>query len=488
MTSGTTTYLAVDLGAESGRVFRARLNGGRLSLEEVHRFPNVPVRLPDGLYWDALHLLQEVERGLAAAGGNPASIGVDSWAVDFGLLAGGRLLSSPRHYRDPYTDGTVEEACRRVPKEEIYRTTGIQFLQINTLCQLLALEGSPLMEAAETLLMIPDLMNYWLCGETACEETNASTTQLYDPSKRSWARGLMERLGISERIFPDLVPPATTLGRLLPHVREETGLGEVPVVTVASHDTASAVAAVPAETESFAYVSSGTWSLVGVELPSPVMSEEAMEANFTNEAGFGGRARFLKNVMGLWLLQECRREWARRGKVYSYEELCRLAGEAPPGGALVDPDDPLFLTPGDMTGRIERFCAKSGQKPPEGVGEVCRCIFESLALKQALVIEEAAGITGRDLEVVHVVGGGSQNELLCRMTAETSGLPVVSGPVEATAAGNALVQAYAAGEVESLARMREVVARSFGLRLYEPQEPERWHALKERFVKIANRR
>ena len=472
--AGETSFLAADLGAESGRIVLGHFEGERMTLEEVHRFPNLPVRLPDGLRWDVLRILGEVEAGIARAaksGARIESFGVDSWGVDFGLLdRDGCLISNPYHYRDPRTEGMQEKAFGRVPKEEIYETTGIQFLPINTLYQLLAMEGSPLLPAAQTLLLIPDLINYWLTGEKACEYTNATTTQLFDLEGGDWSRDLLEKLDLPVEIFAPIVRPATELGSLLPAVEEEVGVG-VPVFTVASHDTASAVVAVPAGDEDFAYISSGTWSLVGVETPDPVATPEAMEANFTNEGGFGGRTRLLKNVMGLWLLQECRNQWAREGHEYSYEELVHLAADAP-SGPLVDPDHPAFLAPGDMASRIRSFCEETGQRPPEGPAAVARCLFESLALKYRHAIEQAQSLGGRNIGTVNVVGGGSQNALLCQLTADATRRPVLAGPVEATALGNVMVQAYARGRLGSLDEIREAVRRSVEVREYEPRGAE----------------
>jgi rhamnulokinase len=480
-------YLAVDLGAESGRVVLGRFDGGRVSLEEVHRFPNTPVRLPDALHWDVLCLHSEIKNGLAKAMRREeiGGIGIDSWGVDFGLLDGeGALVSNPYHHRDARTEGVIEEAFGLVPKEKIYQTTGIQFLPINTLYQLLAMRGSPLLEVAETMLLIPDLMNYWLTGEKVCEYTNATTTQLLDLQEDGWARDLFEGMDLPSRIPAPIVPPATELGPLLPEVAEEVG-AEPPVFAVASHDTASAVVAVPAESENYAYISSGTWSLVGVETPEPVVTEEAMEANFTNEGGFGGRTRLLKNVMGLWILQECRRQWAREGNDHSYEELAHLAEDAPSAGPLVDPDHPTFLSPGDMPSRIRSFCEETGQDPPEEPASVARCVFESLALKYRYAIEQARSLTGRPVETVNVVGGGSQNDLLCQLTADASRLHIVAGPVEATAIGNLMVQAFAQGRVGSLEEIRAVVRDSFQTSTYEPGgDPEEWSELHERFSRL----
>ncbi|HWS80306.1 MAG TPA: rhamnulokinase family protein [Rubrobacter sp.] len=467
-------YLAVDLGAESGRVVLGRFDGGRVSLEEFHRFPNTPVRLPDGLHWDVLRILSEIKDGLAKAVREEEieGIGIDSWGVDFGLLDGeGALVSNPYHHRDARTEGMMDEAFGLVGKEEIYRTTGIQFLPINTLYQLLAMRGSPLLEAAETMLLIPDLMNYWLTGEKACEYTNATTTQLLDLQDGGWSTDLLKGLDLPSRILAPIVQPATELGPLLPGVAEEVGAGP-PVFAVASHDTASAVVAVPAEGEDFAYISSGTWSLVGVELPSPVTTEEGLRANFTNEGGFGGKTRLLKNVMGLWLLQECRRQWAREGYEYTYEELARLAEDAPPAGPLVDPDHPAFLAPGDMASRIRSFCEETGQRPPQEPAAVTRCVFESLALKYRYALEQAENLAGRAIGTINVVGGGSQNSLLCQLTADATRRPVLAGPVEATALGNLMVQAYARGHLASLEEMREAVRRSVKVQEYEPQGAE----------------
>ena len=467
-------FLAIDLGAESGRAVLGRFDGEKMDLEEVRRFPNVPVRLPDGLHWDVLRIFAEIKGGIADAVADAArieSLGVDSWGVDFALLdRDGALISNPYHYRDPRTEGMEERAVGRMPKDEIYGITGIQFMPINTLNQLLAMEGSPLLGAAQTLLMIPDLIGYWLTGERACESTNASTTQLYDARSGEWSRDLLEKMGLPERIFAEIIPPGAHLGPLLPEVAEETGAkGGFPVTAVASHDTASAVVAVPAGGEDFAYISSGTWSLVGVELPEPSIAPEGMRANFTNEGGFGGTTRFLKNVMGLWILQECRRTWVREGREYSYEELTRLAQAEPASRTLIDPDHPAFLPPGDMPSRIRAFCRETGQSPPEEPGALARCVLESLALKYRWVLERAEEITGRRTEVIHVVGGGAQSTLLCQLTADATRRPVRAGPVEATALGNLMVQAYARGYLGSLEEIRDSVRRSCAeVRDYRP--------------------
>jgi rhamnulokinase len=478
-------YLAVDLGAESGRVVLGRFDGAHVSLEEVHRFSNAPVKLSDGLHWDVLRIFGEVKEGVAKAirEEHVEGVGIDSWGVDFGLLdRDGALVSNPYHHRDARTEGMIEEAFGLVPREELYGTTGIQILPINTLYQLLAMRGSPLLEAAETLLLVPDLINYWLTGERASEYTNATTTQLIDLETGGWSQELLEKLDLPSRLFGPIVSPGTELGPVLPEMAEE--VGALPVFAVASHDTASAVVGVPAQADDFAYISSGTWSLVGVETRKPVVTPEAMEANFTNEGGFGGRTRFLKNVMGLWILQECRRQWARDGSKYSYEELAHLAEEAP-SGPLVDPDHHAFLAPGDMASRVRAFCERTGQTPPEEPAAIARCVFESLALKYASAIEQAQSLTGRNVGSINVVGGGSQNALLCQLTADASGLPMVAGPVEATAMGNVMVQAFAQSRVGSLEEIRSVVGGSFEASTYEPGgDGEEWTGLRERFSKL----
>jgi rhamnulokinase len=489
--SATADFLAIDLGAESGRALLGSFDGERIDLREVHRFPNAPVRVTDGLHWDVLAIWREVKEGLAKAGqesGRLESVGVDAWGVDFALLdRDGSLVSNPYHYRDLRTEGMIEKAAQRVPEAEIYRTTGIQFMPINTLYQLLAMEDSPLLEAAETLLMMPDLIGYWLTGERSCEYTNATTTQLYDAGAGEWAWDLMQKMGVPGRLFPAIVASGTRLGPVLAEISEETGVREgLPVTAVASHDTASAVVAVPAEGEDFAYISSGTWSLVGVELPQPAVAPEGLRANFTHEGGFGGTTRFLKNVMGLWLLQECRRSWAREGQGYSYEDLIRLAEAAPAGGSLLDPDHPTFLPPGDMPARIRRFCQETGQDAPEEPGEVVRCVLESLALKYRWVVEKAEEITGRQAGVVHVVGGGAQNTLLNQLTADATRRPVRAGPVEATALGNLMVQAYALGYLGSLEEIRASVRSSCRqVRDYQPSgSGEDWEDAYERLQRI----
>ncbi len=477
----TSNLLAIDLGAESGRAILGAFDGERVHLREVHRFPNGPVIHPDGMFWDALRIYDDICTGIGKAGaatGNAIdSLAVNSWAVDFGLLdSTGALIGSPSHYRDPRTEGMLARAYERVPATDIYRATGIQSMPINTLSQLLSMEGSPALDNAHTMLLIPDLLRYWMSGDKSAEYTISTTTQLYDPQASDWAWDIIRRLGINEHLFPGITPEATTGSPLRPMIASRVGLRHrPPVVTVASHDTASAVVAIPAREKHFAYISSGTWSLVGVELPEPVVTNAAMEANFTNEGGAFGTIRFLKNVMGLWLLQESRRTWQAGGRELSYDDLVTMGASAPAFQFIVDPDHPAFLAPGDMPGRIRAYCAASGQGVPDDDGEVVRCILESLALKYRWVIEKIGDLTHRPVDVIHVVGGGSRNVVLCQLTADATRREVITGPVEATALGNILMQAVAHGHLASAEEVRQVVLNSFELETYEPSEgAEQW--------------
>jgi rhamnulokinase len=482
--------LAFDLGAESGRGVLGLFDGQRLRLEVVHRFSTGGVRTLDSLHWDVLRFYGEMLTGLrkcAAEQGGLDSLGVDTWGVDFALLGRGDvLLGNPRHYRDPHTETIMDAAFARVPRGEVFRQTGIQFMRFNTLFQMLALQRdrSPLLDVAETLLMIPDLFHFFFTGAKVNELTDASTTQMLDPSTRNWAQGLLRSFGLPTNILGALVPPGRVLGPLRPAVMQETGLGPVPVVAPASHDTASAVAAVPARGSAWAYISSGTWSLMGVELPAPLVNEQALQFNFTNEGGVDNTIRLLKNVMGLWLVQECRRAWERAGKTYDYAELTRLAASAPAFGSLVDPDDTTFILPADMPAALADYCRRTGQMSPTEPGAVVRCALESLALRYRWVLERLEELTGRRLEVIHVVGGGSQNELLCQLTADACNRPVLAGPVEATAIGNVLVQAVGLGLLGSLADAREVVQRSFEVKTFEPQRADEWQQPYARFLKL----
>jgi rhamnulokinase len=466
-------YLAVDIGAESGRVMWGNLADGVLRLEELHRFANQPVALPAGLYWDSFRLFHEIVEGLTVAGRERKlrvdGIGIDTWGVDFGLLGGdGGLIDCPRHYRDARNKGAMERLFGVIPRHEVFERTGIQFMQINSLCQLYAarLENSRTLECAERLLFMPDLFNYWLTGVARAEVTIASTSQFYDPRARAFCGAMLERLGIPSRILPELIEPGRLLGHLLPATGERTGLGTAPVYASAGHDTASAVVAAPGEGDDWCYVSSGTWSLMGVELPEPVINARALELNYTNEAGVAGRTRLLKNIAGLWILQECRRYWAEAGERYAYDELARMAEESGPAMALIDPDD--FLPPGDMPGRIGAWLRLRGLPEPKTKGEMCRIILESLAERYRQVLEGLESLTGRRIRTVHIVGGGARHVLLNRLVARATGRTVYAGPVEATAAGNVLVQAMGAGAVRDLEEARAVVRRSFEIEKFEP--------------------
>jgi rhamnulokinase len=470
-----TSVAAVDLGASGGRVMIGIVGPGQqLELRVLHRFPNVPVRVLGTLHWDILALFQGVLDGLGAAaraGAGLASLGIDTWGVDYGLLdSGGALLGNPVHYRDARTEGVAEQVLGQVPAAELYAVTGIQQLPLNTIFQLAAAAGTPQLAAARTLLMIPDLLAFWLTGQAGAEMTNASTTQLYDVRAQAWATSVMTRVGIRPDIFPPLRRPGDTIGDLLPRITAAAGLtAPVPVLAVGSHDTASAVAAVPAHGPDFAYISCGTWSLVGMELPGPVLSEASFQANFTNETGIDGTIRYLRNVMGLWLLQESVRTWSARGVAADLDILLAAAAGAPALRAVVDPDDPDFLTPGDMPGRIADACRRTGQDPPADPGATVRCILDSLALAHRRTIAEVQRLSGRHVDAVHIVGGGARNALLCQLTADACGLPVVAGPVEATALGNVLVQARALGAApDDLGGMRQLVRRTQNLRRFEP--------------------
>ncbi len=480
MTAVHRAYAAVDLGASSGRVMVGRVGPDSLDLAEAHRFPNRPVRLPEGLRWDILGLYAGVLDGLRAAG-QVDSVGIDSWAVDYGLLdADGALLGNPVHYRDSRTEGVAEKVWATVSAAELYAATGLQYAPFNTLYQVTAARSCAQFARAERLLLVPDLLTYWLTGEAGTELTNASTTQLVDPRTRDWAYGPAERLGIDLGLFAPLRLPGDPAGLLLPRVLEETGLtGPVPVTTVASHDTASAVAAVPASGERFAYICTGTWSLAGLELDAPVLTEESRAANFTNELGLDGTVRYLRNIMGLWLLQECLREWGDPG----LDGLLAAAAEVTPLRSVVDAGDAAFLAPGRMPQRIADACRESGQPVPASPAEITRCILDSLALAHRRAVAEAEALADHPVDVVHIVGGGARNDLLCRLTADACGLPVVAGPAEAAALGNVLVQARAHGQVGDRAQMRRLLARTQPLRRYEPRgDTAAWRAAEERLA------
>ena len=489
-----THYLAIDLGAESGRVIFGTLEAGRLQLEEVHRFANGPVRTPDGLHWDVLRLWSEIKHGIALAvrsyAGQIAGMGLDTWGVDFSLLdRNGALLGNPYHYRDSRNNGMLEEAFQRLPREQIFEYTGVQFMQINTLFQLISMvkSASPALQAAETLLMMPDLFNYWLTGAKVSEFSIVSTSQCYDPRLGDWSRPLLQTMGIPAHIFAPIVQPGTILGPLLQAVAEETGAGRIQVIAPACHDTGSAVAAVPATEAEYAWISSGTWSLMGTDSSVPVITPQCLKFNLTNEGGVNGSIRLLKNIAGLWLVQESRRTWAAQGEELSYGDLTDLAAQAAPFRSLVDPDAAVFSPPGDMPERMRVFCRRTGQPVPESKGEIIRCALESLALKYRSVLEMLESVTGRHMQALHIVGGGTRNRLLNQFAANATGLRVVTGPVEATAIGNILLQAIALGHLSSLAEARQVVCQSFDVETYQPQDRPDWVAAYQRFNELMER-
>jgi rhamnulokinase len=474
------TILAYDLGASSGRALLGRLNNGKIEVEELHRFPNDPVQVGDRLHWDILRLLHELKQGLLKVkhrGIMLDSIAIDSWAVDFGLIgSGGELLGNPYHYRDHHTDGVMEQVVEELTAARIFEKTGIQFLPFNTIYQLAALKkaDSPILRDAKHFLMIPDLLRYFLTGEMFNELSNATTTQLYNPVTGSWDEELIRAIGISPDLFGKVVQPGAKAGSLRPSVCEELGIESVPVYAAAEHDTGSAVAAVPALDPSFAYLSCGTWSLMGTEVQEPVINELAQQLNFTNEGGAYGTFRLLKNIMGLWILQECRRSWERAGISYSFPELVKLADEAKPFAAFIDPDDPLFLHPGDMPARVAEYCLRTGQTAPEEAGAIVRCILESLALKYRYVLELTEQLSGHSFGGLHMVGGGIQNTLLCKWTANAIGKPVWAGPVEGSAIGNMIVQWIASGELADIWEARKVIRESFPVDVYEPEQRAEW--------------
>lgn len=484
--------LGIDLGASSGRAMLGTLEGKKLTIREIHRFLNEPVTLCGRFVWDMPRLFHEIKQALlklSKSGETVDAIGIDTWGVDFGLLdKNGHLLSLPVHYRDARTNGIPEKVRAIIPDGELFARTGIAFNSFNTLYQLYAMkeEGDPALESAQDLLFLPDLLAYFLTGRKGTEYTIASTSQLLDPFKRDWDRELMEKLGIPAHIFGEVKLPGTVRGTLLPEIAKECGVAEIPVIAIGGHDTASAVAAVPAQEKDFAYISSGTWSLLGAEVQKPLCTEGVMKANYTNEGGVDGSIRLLKNIMGLWIIQECKREWDRRGSETSFGELVELSMQAPAFKAILDVDDACFLAPGDMPARIQAYCAKSGQPVPEGKGEISRVIYESLALKYRWAIERLEeDMLKKPIEALHIVGGGSKNALLNRFTAEAIKRPVIAGPDEGTIIGNLLVQAQALGAISGIRELREVVENSFPTKTFLPEtDGKAWDEAYQRYLKV----
>lgn len=484
------SYLAFDLGAESGRAVLGYLNSGVLRIEEVHRFPNEPVEYGGSLHWDVARLWLEIRKTLTLLKENRLDgIGVDTWGVDYALLGdGGELLQNPYHYRDPRTKGVMDDVFRIVPKEDIYRSTGIQFMPINTLYQLFAAKvNTPrILDAATRLITIPDLLNYWLTGNAVCEYTNATTTQMVDPRTRTWATDLITRLGLPSRLLPKIVEPGTVIGKLRSELAGGSALVGTRVIAPACHDTGSAIAAISAR-EGTAFLSSGTWSLVGTEVDAPVITDEALRLNFTNEGGVNRTTRLLKNVMGLWMLRCCRQSWAADGREYDYRELMELASRETAFQHLVDPDDGSFLSPDNMVAAIDSYCSKTHQPIPATPGAYARAILESLAMKYRFVIRSLETLIHRPIDQIRVIGGGSKNRLLNQFTADATGKRVLAGPAEATAIGNIAIQILATGNADSLEDVRAIVDRSFATETFEPTDPGRWDREAQRFQQYSEK-
>lgn len=485
----TKRVLAFDFGASSGRAIIGCFDGDKITLEEVHRFSNDPVSVGGTVYWDVLRLFYEIKQGIIEAkiAGGFDSIGIDTWGVDFGLIdSEGKLMENPVHYRDARTAGLVDEAFKTMPKEKLYGITGIQFMELNTLFQLISLKKNRpwMLERADKMLFMPDLFGYMLTGKMCAEYSIASTSQLIDLDKRTWSKEILDAFGIKESVFAPLVQPGTVLGELSKEVCEECGVDPVPVISVCGHDTQSAITSVPCEDGDFAFLSSGTWSLFGTELDKPIVNETSMNINITNEGGFDGSTGFLKNIIGLWLIQESRRQWKREGKEYSYADLEKLALAAEPFKCFIDPDAPEFVPHGNIPERVREFCRKTGQYVPETVGEIMRCIYESLAMKYRLTFEKLRECTERDYPVIHVIGGGTKDGLLCQMTANSCDRTVKAGPIEATVMGNVAVQLMSNGSVENIGQARKIVADSSELKTFEPKDTDKWAEAYKDFLKI----
>lgn len=483
-----TKVLAIDFGASSGRVMLGTYDGNKITAKEIHRFSNDPVIVNGTMYWDVLRLFYEIKQGLikAKAYGKIDSIGVDTWGVDFGLLdEAGYLLENPVHYRDSRTEGMVERGFELMPREEFYQQTGNQFMEINTAFQLLSLkEQRPeLLGRADCLLLMPDLFNYFLSGVKKSERSIVSTTQMSNPYEIGWAKEVVKKLGIPENILTEVVPTGTVLGPILPEIQEELGVGAMDVIAIAGHDTQCALTAVPSNEDDFIFVSCGTWSLFGTELDTPIVNKKSEELNVTNETGTEGKTSFLKNIIGLWLIQESRRQWIREGEEYSFSELEKMAEEAESFQCFIDPDAPEFVPAGNVPERIRAYCERTGQKVPQTKGQIVRCINESLALKYRYSLEEIKACTGKEYHAIHMVGGGTQSKLLCKFTAHANGIPVIAGPVEATVYGNIAIQLMAKGKIADLKEARKVVSASEELATYLPENTGEWEKAYEFYKK-----
>lgn len=485
----TKRVLAFDFGASSGRAIIGCFDGEKITLEEVHRFSNDPVSVGGTVYWDVLRLFYEIKQGIIKArmAGGFDSIGIDTWGVDFGLIdAEGKLMENPIHYRDARTVGMVDEAFKTMPREKIYGITGIQFMELNTLFQLISLKKNRpwMLERADKMLFMPDLFAYMLTGKMCAEYSIASTSQIIDLKTKSWSKELLEAFGIKEDIFAPLVKPGTVLGMLTPEICEECGVEPVPVISVCGHDTQSAITSVPCEDGKFAFLSSGTWSLFGTELEKPIVNETSLNINITNEGGFDDTVGFLKNIIGLWLIQESRRQWQRQGEDYSYADLEKLALAAEPFKCFIDPDAPEFVPHGNIPKRVQEFCEKTGQYVPQTVGEIMRCIYESLAMKYKLTFEKLCECTERDYPVIHVIGGGTKDTLLCQLTANSCNRTVKAGPIEATVMGNVAVQLMSDNSVADISEARKIVANSSELKTYIPTDVDKWEEAYQNFIGI----
>lgn len=493
MSTNKGKVLAFDFGASSGRAMLFTLDGGKLNIEEMHRFSNDPVMVNGEYHWDVLRLFHEIKKGINktvnAGHADIEAIGIDTWGVDYGLFnENGSLLANPYHYRDTRTDGMIDEADKAIGKRYIFDRTGIQFNFFNTIFQLMAAKknGDSALSCAKKFLMMPDIFNFFLTGVMKNEYTEASTSQLLDPVKKEWDKELIEKAGINPDIFCDIVKPGTVIGTLTDEICEELGCPKIPVIAVGSHDTASAVASVPAGDDyTYAYISSGTWALMGCEIDEPCVNDATFKYDITNEGGVGDKIRLLKNIMGLWIIQESRRQWEREGKELSFNDLEQAAWKAEPFKSFIDPDYVAFATPGNMPEKIRKFCRDTNQAVPEGEGEIIRCIAQSLAFKCRMTLEALEDILGKKIDVIHMIGGGIKDSMVCSFIAHATGRKVLAGPVEATSTGNAIVQFMSLGKIENLTEGREIIKNSFPIKTYEPEDSDKWNAAYEEFKKYA---
>lgn len=481
--------LAFDFGASSGRAILGSFDGDKITLKEIHRFSNDPVKVGNTFYWDVLRLFHEIKQGILKAKleGGFQSIGIDTWGVDFGLIdEKGYLLENPVHYRDERNVGMIEEAEKYITKDDMYAHTGIQFMDFNTVFQLLSLRKNrpELLDRADKMLFMPDLLAYMLTGEKVSEYSIATTSQMVNIKTKTWDTQILNALNIPEKILCDIVPAGTKTGMLRKELCDELGIQSVPVIAVCGHDTQSAITAIPGKTDDFAFISSGTWSLFGTELKAPVVNEKAKQFNVTNEGGYDYTTAFLKNICGLWLIQESRRQWIREGNEYSYAQLEKEALKAEPFKCFIDPDAPDFVAMGDMPSRVRQFCKKTGQYVPETVGEIMRCIYESLAMKYKNVLHGIEDCTNKKFDKIHVAGGGTKDTFLCSMTASACNRTVYAGPIEATVLGNIAVQFMSQGEIKDIEQARKIIAKGENLKIYEPIDADKWENAYSDFIKI----